>query len=53
MLAFIADGAFESYRVTVNGVDLNNNEDPYDYIYQNLPDLNNNDTYKFCKINSP
>ena len=38
MLAFIADGAFESYRVTVNGVDLNNNEDPYDYIYQNLPD---------------
>ena len=37
MLAFIADGAFESYRVSVNGVDLNNNEDPY-YIYQNLPD---------------
>ena len=38
MLAFIADGAFESYRVSVNGVDLNNNEDPYDYVYQNLPD---------------
>jgi len=38
MLAFIADGAFESYRVSVNGVDLNNNEDPYDYVYQNLSD---------------
>ena len=38
MLAFIADGAFESYRVSVDGVDLNNNEDPYDYVYQNLPD---------------
>ena len=33
MLAFIADGAFESYRVSVNGVDLNNND-----VYQNLPD---------------
>ncbi|CAD6212635.1 unnamed protein product [Miscanthus lutarioriparius] len=32
------DGAFESYRVSVNGVDLNNNEDPYDYVYQNLSD---------------
>ncbi|OQU82809.1 hypothetical protein SORBI_3005G023301, partial [Sorghum bicolor] len=31
------DGAFESYRVTGNGVDLNNNEDPYDYVYHNLP----------------
>ncbi|CAD6231231.1 unnamed protein product [Miscanthus lutarioriparius] len=32
------DGAFESYRVSVDGVDLNNNEDPYDYVYQNLSD---------------
>ncbi|CAD6253884.1 unnamed protein product [Miscanthus lutarioriparius] len=32
------DGAFESNRVSVNGVDLNNNEDPYDYVYQNFPD---------------
>ncbi|KAL6840699.1 hypothetical protein ACP4OV_029563 [Aristida adscensionis] len=29
---------FESYRVYVNGVDVTDTEDPYDYIYHNLPD---------------
>jgi hypothetical protein len=38
VLPFKTNVAFESYRVSVNGVDLNNNEDPYDYVYQNLPD---------------
>jgi hypothetical protein len=53
VLAFIADGAFKSYRVSVNGVDLNNNEDPYDYVYQNLPDrrhvLRKVPNYLYCR----
>ncbi|KAL6615116.1 hypothetical protein ACP70R_037386 [Stipagrostis hirtigluma subsp. patula] len=29
---------YESYRVNRHGVDSNTNVDPYDYVYQNLPD---------------
>ena len=34
---FDADG-FESYRIYGNGVGDNDADDPFDYVYQDLPD---------------
>ena len=34
---FHAEEGFESYRIYANGTSDNDADDPYDYVYQNLP----------------